>query len=226
MFALLIFFSSMAQARVVDKVVCFSEENSAKNAMNTINRHYDQYEQAMKQFKRPIHRPIQRPSIYLVNDTKDSFGRSNCLIITGKLNDREHKIMAEEQKREDLLALEKKRAEAKEKDPWGGTPLDLSGKPKTYRSCKMDENKKESDFECFDLIVTAMKGQEDVIEYRFWLGSQNGEGLAVYKSPGNALELRKVISQIRKDKEHFKWSFAPKDDSGALLQENAEIEAK
>lgn len=195
---------------------CFQTEDKARLVHGRIQREIDHRKKMFEKMKR---HNIQLLQLDLVTDTKDQFGRNFCLIAKNqKLSEQHLALIADNQMLEDKDKIRKEVEQLK--DPWGGKAVDLSGKPKIIRSCKSQDPA-----DCDDLIITARRGEEDVIEYRFWLGAQSGEGLAVYKSPANALELTKVMNQLKKDKENMKYTFCPKETPGNFI-EDAQITAK
>ena len=211
---------ALAQVKRIEDKHCFNEKTYAQEALTLIlspyNRQYtnSSWDQIHQERLNRL-----RPKIELVTDTIDQFGRKFCLIILEKkLGAYDLKIIGSFQFKEDLLLKEKKLNLAGSfKDPWGGEKLELTGKPKTLRSCRKAQASINEEMKCDDLIITARTGDDNVIEYRFWLEFQSGEGLAVYKSPGNQVELSKVMASLNKDRKEYKYSFAPKgakdDDS-------------
>ncbi len=204
---------ALAQVKRIEDKHCFNEKTYAQEALTLILSHYN-YDYSNYPNKHFFIERLnrRRPKIELVTDTVDQFGRKFCLIILEKkLVDSDLKIIGSFQFKEDLLLKEKKLNLAGSfKDPWGGEKLELTGKPKTLRSCRKAQSPINEEMKCDDLIITARTGEDNVIEYRFWLEFQSGEGLAVYKSPGNHVELSKVMASLNKDRKEFKYSFAPK----------------
>ena len=204
---------ALAQVKRIEDKHCFNEKTYAQEALTLILSHYN-YDYSNYPNKHFFIERLnrRRPKIELVTDTVDQFGRKFCLIILEKkLVDSDLKIIGSFQFKEDLLLKEKKLNLAGSfKDPWGGEKLELTGKPKTLRSCRKAQSPINEEMKCDDLIITARTGDDNVIEYRFWLEFQSGEGLAVYKSPGNHVELSKVMASLNKDRKEFKYSFAPK----------------
>lgn len=189
----------------IQDIECFEEEESAKSVLRNFQREVDLRKLAYKRTR------LKAPELEMeyVSDATDQFGRKYCLISkTKKFNDRELVLMKAKQLEEDHA--KRKKEIGSMKDPWGGKVIDLSGEPKIIRSCKILS---DHDQECDDLIITAMMGQEDVVEYRFWLGARSGEGLAIYKATKNALELSQVMKQLKKDKENFSYTFSPRDQN-------------
>jgi hypothetical protein len=227
LFILLLSLAAQAQTKNVTGMYCFVEGPNAEQALALVNR---QYQLPMMPPNHHLNRmreqlEKQRPQLELVTDTVDSFGRKFCLISTDKkLREKDLRIIATHQVREDDVILAKNRKLALSlKDPWGGEKLDLSGKPRAFRTCHKNEAAKSDELTCEDLIITAKKGEDNVIEYRFWLGFQSGDGLSVYKSANNHLELSKVMAQMKKDKQAQKYSFAPKGSSDSELIEDAKL---
>jgi hypothetical protein len=220
-------FAAQAQPKNVTGMYCFVEASNAEQALALIKRQYQLPIMPPNHHSNRMREQLekQRPNLNLVTDTADSFGRKFCLIATDKkLSENDLRIIATHQVREDDVILAKNRKLALSlKDPWGGEKLDLSGKPKAFRTCHKSETAASDELTCEDLIITAKKGEDNVIEYRFWLGFQTGEGLSVYKSANNHLELSKVMTQIKKDKKAQKYSFAPKGSSDSGLIEDAKL---
>lgn len=186
----------------VQDIQCFTEADTAQKVFQIFQHEYDQ-------LKRIHHRQMRVPEfgIEYVTDATDKFGRKHCLISRSKNFGEQHlKIISSHQRTEDDARAKKEISSLK--DPWGGKAVDLSGKPKIMRACQGEQS-----LNCDDLIITAMMGEEDVIEYRFWLGARSGDGLVVHKSTRNALELSKIMNQLKKDKENLSYSFSPKDQS-------------
>ena len=225
---LLILASTTANSQVkrIEDKHCFTETKFAQEALTFINNYYNriyEYEQYNNSHRRHI--ILTRPKIELVTDTVDQFGRKFCLIVMEqKLTEEDLKAIGGFQLKEDLILKGKKLKFAGSfKDPWGGEKLELTGKPKTLRSCRKAQTSINEENKCDDLIITARTGDDNVIEYRFWLEFQSGEGLAVYKSPGNQVELSKVMASLNKDRKEFKYSFAPKGAKDEDSIEDAKI---
>lgn len=202
----LLLFSLVANAAEqikIKEIHCFVEKESAQKTFQKFSIHYGQRQNVLSRLGKS-HPPLD---LELVHDGKDTFGRTHCLITKSReFTDQERETIKKHQLQEDKTSARKTISTIK--DPWGGKAVDLSGKPKIMRVCEGDQT-----LHCEDLIITALLGEEDVIEYRFWLGARSGEGLVVHKSSRNALELTKVMNQLKKDKENFSYSFSPKDQS-------------
>lgn len=231
---LFLYTAASAEARVKKYVEmhCFQEEVNAKETIAYINLSYasriprtrSQYN--MDAFNRRRDQ-VQKewPKLELITDTPDKYGRAFCIMVEEKkLNNKDITTVGSFQIREAAQIKEKNRILAQSmKDPWGGQHLDRSGKPKVLRSCLKIENAKSDELECDDLIITARNGDDNVVEYRFWLGFQSGEGFVVYKSPANNVELGKVMAQLKKDKKEIKYSFGPQGSKDSELIEDAKI---
>ena len=217
---------ALAQVKRIEDKHCFNEKTYAQEALTLILSHYN-YDYSNYPNKHFFIERLnrRRPKIELVTDTVDQFGRKFCLIILEKkLEDSDLKTIGSFQFKEDLLLKEKKLNFAGSfKDPWGGEKLELTGKPKTLRSCRKAQTSINEENKCDDLIITARTGDDNVIEYRFWLDLQSGEGLAVYKSPSNHVELSKVMALLKKDRKEHKYSFAPKGAKEEDSIDNATI---
>ena len=229
---MLITFSAQTEAKTYVEMHCFAEEAYAKSTIAFINHSYasriprsrNQHNFAWKNRARD---EIQKawPKIELITDTKDKYGRTYCLVVEDKkLNDQDTNIIGKFQRRETGEINLKNQILARGlKDPWGGEKLERNGKQKALRSCRKSENPKAEELECDDLIVTARNGDDNVIEYRFWLGFQSGEGFVVYKSPSNNVELSKVMASLKKDKKEHAYSFGPQGCKDAYLIPDAKI---
>ena len=205
--------NALAKLKRIEDKHCFNEKTYAQEALTLILSQYNyQFTNSPwdHHYRERLNR--RRPKIELVTDTVDQFGRKFCLIIMEKkLVDSDLKTIGSFQFKEDLLLKEKKlKVAGSFKDPWGGEKLELTGKPKILRSCRRAQSSMNEQNKCDDLIITARVGDDNVIEYRFWLDLQSGEGLAVYKSPGNHVELSKVMASLNKDRKDYQYSFAPK----------------
>ncbi len=215
-----------AQVKRIAEKHCFTEQKFAQEAVTLILSRYNHNDtNSSKNHIIREHLNQIRPKIELVTDTVDQFGRTFCLIVMEKkLTGGDLKTIGTFQFNEDLILKEKNRKFAQSiKDPWGGDKLELTGKPKVLRSCRRTQSSPDEKKECDDLIITARHGDDNVIEYRFWLGFQSGEGLAVYKSPANHVELSKVMGLLKKDRKEQKYSFAPQGAKEEDSIDNATI---
>ncbi len=222
-------FAVFAQANKIVEMHCFTEEVFVYQALQGIERHYVHPLQHMRHHHPAIAKAIEKmnsekPEMEIIKDIADKFGRSFCLAAKGqKFKAADLKTIGSFQMKEDDAIKEKKRKIAQSiKDPWGGGALELNNQPRIVKSCRKPQAYSDQ-LECDDLIITARSGEDNVTEYRFWLGFQSGEGLTVYKSPGDFVELSKVMAQLKKDKKEFKYSFVPKDMGHQSLVENAKI---